>query len=91
MSRFDEEPDGNSHGECAAEIGRLKWEISLAIPAMRQYARANPRWNDFSGREAIAVIQDPDGVHAWFARNDTVVEEQNALQAAGGLTQTAIE
>lgn len=23
MSRFDEEPDGDPHGECAAEIARL--------------------------------------------------------------------
>ena len=28
MSRFDEEPDGEPHGECAAEIADLKQKIA---------------------------------------------------------------
>ncbi len=30
MSRFDEEPDGDPHGECAAEIARLNAELREA-------------------------------------------------------------
>ena len=71
MSRFDEEPDGDIHGECAAEIHRLETEIAAAIPAMREYARSNPRWNDFSGGKAVPTVQDPYGVHSWLERNST--------------------
>ena len=70
MSRFDEEPDADIHGECAAEIYRLGSEIAAAIPAMRAYARKNPRWNDWSGNEARVVMHDPSGVRAWLERND---------------------
>lgn len=30
MSHFDEEPDGDPHGECAAEIHRLKDDLTRA-------------------------------------------------------------
>ena len=33
MSRFDEEPDGDPHGECAAEIARLREEAANALDA----------------------------------------------------------
>ncbi|MCA3068780.1 MAG: hypothetical protein IOD11_00035 [Rhodocyclaceae bacterium] len=38
--------------------------IEAAIPAMRAYARENPR-HEYKG-----ATQDPNGVHAWLARND---------------------
>ena len=38
--------------------------IEAAIPAMRAYARENPR-HGYKG-----ATQDPNGVHAWLARND---------------------
>lgn len=34
MSRFDEEPDGDPHGECAAEIDRLETVIRRAASIM---------------------------------------------------------
>jgi hypothetical protein len=39
-------------------------EIAAAVHAMRAYARENPR-HEYKGR-----MQDPNGVHAWLARND---------------------
>jgi hypothetical protein len=36
MSRFDEEPDGDPHGECAAEIHRLKAELATLRAAATQ-------------------------------------------------------
>jgi hypothetical protein len=47
-----------------AEIERLRWEVAVAMPVMRDYARNNPR-HDYQGE-----MQDPNGVHAWLARND---------------------
>ena len=35
MSRFDEEPDGDEHGECAAEVQRLETVIRRAANIMR--------------------------------------------------------
>ena len=53
---FDEPPDDDPHGPCAAEIHRLLAGIARALPAMREYARQNPKYDD----------QDPNGVHAWL-------------------------
>ena len=63
---FDEQPDGDIHGECSAEIHRLEAEIAAAIPAMREYARKNPE------HLYHETWQDPNGVHAWLYRNDSM-------------------
>lgn len=47
-----------------AEIERLRAELADAKHAMRAYARDNPR-HEYQG-----ATQDPNGVHAWLARND---------------------
>lgn len=47
-----------------AEIERLRVELADAKHAMRAYAKENPR-HEYQGR-----TQDPNGVHAWLARND---------------------
>ena len=39
-------------------------EVASAMPAMRAYARDNPK-HYYEAKE-----QDPNGVHAWLARND---------------------
>jgi competence protein ComGC len=40
MSRFDEEPDGDIHGECEAEIQSLKYQLTnYRIAHERQAAR----------------------------------------------------
>ena len=44
---------------------KLLAEILSALPAMREYARRNPK-HHFS---LDGVEQDPNGVHAWIARN----------------------
>lgn len=38
--------------------------IAAAVPAMREYARANPK--HYHGD----ALQDPCGVHAWLEQND---------------------
>jgi len=50
--------------QAAAEIERLRVELADAKHAMRAYAKENPR-HEYQGR-----TQDPNGVHAWLARND---------------------
>ena len=52
MSRFDEEPDGDAHGECAAEITRLRAEVN-ALRAERDALQ-----------EAVAMQAADDGL--WF-------------------------
>lgn len=49
---------------CYARINGLEKAVNDAIPAMREYARKNPKhyWND--------AQQDPNGAHAWLAKND---------------------
>jgi hypothetical protein len=45
------------------EVARLSAEVADAKRAMRAYARQNPR-HEYQG-----ATQDPNGVHAWLARN----------------------
>lgn len=52
MSHFDEQPDGDPHGECAAEIARL-------TEALREIALAGMSG---TGQES------EDGMRAWHAR-----------------------
>lgn len=49
----------------AVEIGHLRAEVAAALPAMREYAARNPRWTAGDN----SATQDPNGVHAWLARN----------------------
>ena len=51
-------------GALKLEVKHLLAEITAAIPAMRDYCAKNPRHNYRD------VLQDPNGVHAWLARND---------------------
>ena len=60
-----------------AEVEALRAEVEAAIPAMREYARENPIWNDWKVGAAEPVPQDPNGAHAWLDRND-------AARAQGG-------
>jgi hypothetical protein len=40
MTAFDEEPDGDPHGECAAEISRLTAEVAeLKIKLTKEFER----------------------------------------------------
>ena len=43
MSRFDEEPDGDPHGECAAEITRLRAEVEALKAENARLHTANER------------------------------------------------
>ena len=47
-----------------ARIETLERTVKAALPAMREYARANPK--SYHGD----ALQDPCGVHAWLASND---------------------
>jgi hypothetical protein len=50
--------------EAAGALARQQAEIADALHAMRAYARENPR-HEYQG-----ATQDPNGVHAWLARNE---------------------
>lgn len=50
--------------EAADALDRQQAEIADALHAMRAYARDNPR------HEYQCATQDPNGVHAWLARNE---------------------
>ena len=51
---------------CAAGAREAGTEIAAALPAMREYARKNPKHHFSLG----GVEQDPNGAHAWLARNE---------------------
>lgn len=59
----------------AATIAEQAAQIAAAIPAMREYARKNPK-HHFS---ADGVEQDPNGAHAWLARNDAAMQSGKAV------------
>lgn len=47
MSRFDEQPDGDPHGECAAEIDKLKAlnaELAAALSGMVEITELTIGW-----------------------------------------------
>lgn len=64
------EAEAGRLSEVHAENARLWSEIFAAVPAMRAYALSNPP-HDYG-----SVRQDPNGVHAWLARNDVPPNEQ---------------
>lgn len=47
-----------------ARIEALERAVKAALPAMREYARQNPK--HFYNH----VLQDPQGVHEWLRNND---------------------
>lgn len=57
---------------CYARINGLEKAVNGAIPAMREYARKNPK-HHFS---PDGLEQDPNGAHAWLARNDGAALEK---------------
>ena len=55
---FDEEPDGDPHGECAAEIHRLKEENKRLRIALQMIAEADWRkWDE--------EVRSPHDFVAW--------------------------
>jgi hypothetical protein len=53
-------------------------QIEAALPAMREYARKNPK-HHFS---TDGTEQDPKGAHAWLARNELLNARGNAPDTA---------
>lgn len=60
----------------AATIAEQAAQIEAAIPAMREYARKNPK-HYFS---ADGAEQDPNGAHAWLAQNDAAMQSGKAAE-----------
>jgi hypothetical protein len=62
----------NRIDELEQENAALWLVIEDAKPVMRDYAMHNPPWTDGFG-----PTQDPNGVHAWLAHNDAVMEKKH--------------
>ena len=64
MSCFDEEPDGDPHGECAAEIARLAAENSILREALEKIAEVcngyglEAGWACKHARETLCALGD---------------------------------
>ena len=65
MSRFDEKPDGDIHGECAFEIENLTAEIAALleeIKALRSVVTARIKdaklSEDYYGLDGLRIAQD---------------------------------
>jgi hypothetical protein len=50
-------------------IAELESAVTEAIPAMRDYARKNPK------HYFEEAMQDPCGVHGWLAKHDAALKE----------------
>ena len=76
---FDEEPDGDPHGECALEINRLKAECERLRAALEEFVNIVGESAEFE-----AAMLEPDGNFAEFvnkqqARVDSAVANASAL------------
>ena len=64
---FDQEPDGDPHGECAAEIKRLTEERAELLAALNEFSEA------FNNRGETTTL------HAWNGRMK--VADAHAIRA----------
>ena len=55
MSRFDEEPDGDVHGECAHEIERAHQKIIDLRRALKTLSFAAQTYNGTGGTDAVLM------------------------------------
>ncbi len=55
MSRFDEEPDADPHGECAAEIHRLKAQVEALTAELAAVLQQAQQWKQEARTQASIV------------------------------------
>jgi hypothetical protein len=67
---FDEQPDGDIHGECAAEIGRLEQE--LTIERGRSFVLCLKLMEKSS--EKVQLTNQLDACRPYLKEGETVVE-----------------
>ena len=60
-----------------ADVAAARAQIAAALPAMREYARLNPAHHNYG-----ETPNDPNGVHAWLAINETPNFGTNRLPQA---------
>ena len=70
MSRFDEQPDGDIHGECEAEIQSLKYQLTNYRIAHEQQAATIT--------DLRAQLADKDAVQGTFESYAQIVAEHSA-------------
>lgn len=90
---FDEQPDGDPHGECAAEIHRLEAEVASLRGAIAQQA-AVPAAPDEGVVQALMEKARDAYVHGYCTDNALEAALRAALQAvpqAGGLSDAEID
>lgn len=58
---FDEQPDGDPHGECAAHIKNLEVEIRWCADDMAKWFMSGDRPDEFKLREWIYRLGDAVG------------------------------
>ena len=59
--------------EAVRERDALRAQVDAAVPAMRDYARRNPRWESWDNGEVEGKMQDPNGVNAWLEQIDAAI------------------
>lgn len=55
MSRFDEEPDADPHGECAAEIHRLQDQIEALTSELESHKKDAKRYRWMRSQDGVTV------------------------------------
>lgn len=75
MSCFDEEPDGDPHGECAAEIARLNAEIEQCVAALPGVTYMDPPdGGDVSVSEQLRRMAADAARYRWLRDGNNDVE-----------------
>lgn len=79
MSRFDEEPDGDPHGDCAAEIQRLKNHGLVMVEKCINLEAENSRFR--------AAAQQAEDWMKWFCNEEGAkLPNNDALEIRQRLT-----
>lgn len=69
--------------EAVRERDALRTQVDAAVPAMRDYARRNPRWESWDNGEVEGKMQDPNGVNAWLEQIDAAIAAQGEANPPG--------
>lgn len=62
MSRFDEEPDADPHGECAAEIHRLQAQVEALTAENAQIRELMNLYNLGGWTDSLTLMQERDNL-----------------------------
>lgn len=89
MSRFDEEPDADPHGECAAEIKRLELEVKRYESRGNQYTELRNNLTELQYETSVLLAAFTDLLHH-FTEIPSNLADTNARCSAHAARQRMV-